>query len=98
MNEITNHKPNWSYDIWADIEEYFPKGRMIYAKATMVSSNYAFLTAENRVTCFLHKTKVNSRCTVKDLTDVIKKGTTIECRVIDYNNEKERLIVSLNFS
>ena len=51
MNEITNHKPNWSYDIWADIEEYFPKGRMIYAKATMVSSNYAFLTAENRVTC-----------------------------------------------
>lgn len=98
MNDITSYRPNWRYDIWADIEEFFPKGKMIYAKPTKVSCNYAFLTTENGVNCFLHKSKVNSRFSVKDLTDVIENGITFECIVIDYNKEKESLIVSLNFN
>lgn len=98
MSMDTIYQLNWQYDYWADIENCFPKGCKVTAVVNNVTSNYAFLTTEERIACFLDKRKISSRWIVKDLTDVIKQGEALDCIVIEYNLEKKRLIVSLNLN
>lgn len=92
------HKPDWHYDIWSDIEGHFPKGSKVTATITNITRNYAFLSTPEGLTCFLAKHNVSSLWFVNDLTEELKQGKTVDCRIIDYNHEKESLTVSINLS
>lgn len=94
----TIYQLDWQYDYWGDIENCFPKGCKVTAVVNKVTYNYAFLTTAEEITCFLDKRKVNSPWVVKDLTEEITPGESLDCTVIDYNYEKKSLTVSLNLN
>lgn len=98
MNNETIYKLDWQYDYWGDIENCVPKGCKVVAVVKSVMPNYAFLTTAEGITCFLDKRKVNSPWVVKDLTEEITPGESLDCTVIDYNYEKKSLTVSLNLN
>lgn len=98
MNNETIYELKWRYDYWGDIEKSFPKGCKVTAVVNKVTYNYAFLTTAEGITCFLDKRKVNSPWVVKDLTEEITPGESLDCTVIDYNYEKKSLTVYLNLN
>lgn len=98
MSDTIIYKPNWHYDFWTDIETYFPKGSKVSAIITTVKRDYAFLSTSEGIYCFLDKRNVESPWIVNNLTEEIKQGYSKECTVLDYNQEKKSLIVSLKLN
>ncbi len=98
MSNTIIYKPNWHYDFQDDIKTYFPKGSKINATITNVRRNYAFLSTAEGIDCFLDKRNVESPWVVNNLTEEIKQGDSKECTVLDYNQEKKSLIVSLKLN
>ncbi len=98
MSDTIIYKPNWHYDFWTDIETYFPKGSEVSAIITTVRRDYAFLSTSEGIYCFLDKRNIKSLGVINDLTQEIKQGDSKECIVLDYNQEKKSLIVSLKLN
>ena len=90
------YTPKWTYDVWDDIENCFPRGNFIDCSVIYVDKWYAFLKGPSGVDCYLSKAKVAQRWVVNDLTEEVKKGDKLTCKVIDYNFEKKSVNVSLN--
>lgn len=98
MSEVKIYCPKWTYDVWNDIEECFPRGSFIECEVTRVDKNYAFLQGPSGVICFLSKAKVAQLWVVEDLTDKIRVGDSLKCKVIDYNFEKKSVGVALKLN
>lgn len=98
MDKETVYDLDWQFDYWSNIESIYPIGCKVNCVVTRVERNYAFLDTIHNVCCFLDKRKVSGLWVVSDLTEEIKIGDYRECKVIDYNREKESLIVSLNLN
>lgn len=98
MADKKTYTPKWTYDVWDDIEDCFPRGTFIDCIVTYVDKWYALLKGPSNVDCYLSKAKVAQRWVVEDLTEEIKVGEKLKCKILDYNFEKKSVGVALKLN
>lgn len=98
MDDRSSIVMNWQYDYWTDIQVLFPVGKIIECQVTNVRSGDAWLKTFDNIECYLRRIFVISPWAVSDLSEVIKVGDRLACKVRDYNFDKKQLIVSVDLN
>ena len=91
---------DWKYNLWDEgIEKFYPVcNKYFEAKVTGVATDRAWLVTVDGVECYLRKNKVaGTTFQVQDLTQILRKGQTVNAKVIGYNkiDDKSQLIVAI---
>lgn len=80
---------------WENIEEKYPVGSVVHGKVHNFTSYGAFIELEDGIEGLLHIKDLSWTRRIEHPSDVLRKGGTIECKVIAVDADNRRIALGL---
>ncbi|MCB2154683.1 30S ribosomal protein S1 [bacterium] len=93
--KITLSRKRLNRDPWETINDIFPAGSTVKGKVVGIQSFGAFVQLQEGITGLLHVSDLSWESSEKKVEDEFQVGDEVTCQVIEVDQEKKRLSLSL---